>query len=204
MNISATTIPPNVSRYNEYVEFDRGLFLLPMSDTAVAGRIATARWITHGDVTAPGVLRYTVELFSQLPTTLADLTTYSLGVTPQEYVCVTRAMCDNPIVIEAFAIRHYVTTQDTPSDTDLIATLALGHDMVSQATNGDVIELTTVLEYTSSPTTPLAMISATINYIVKIHINETQTTLQGVLLPELHKIRPLHLTMKDVRERSKV
>lgn len=202
MNITGVTIPPNVNRYNDYSKFDRGLFIPNNPTRGQAARIKAARWITAGDVTAPGVLRYTVEYFSQIPTTVEELTTYLLSTTEEiEHVCLTRTICDNPIVIEGFAIKHYLTGAKSPSDSEIASALSLGEDMIKKAFGVGLVSAQTILAFSNTPESPLALTSASITYIAKMTVNEKTHTVQETLTPEFNKIRPLYLIMQALQNK---
>lgn len=202
MSINSVTIPPNVNRYNDYNKFDRGLFIPHNTADGKAARIASARWMTSGDVAAPGVLRYTVEYFSEIPTNVGDLAQYRTGVSETEFVCITRTICDNPIVIEGFAIKHYLDGAVPPSEDDINNAVTLGLEMTKKVSNGGITSMETLLTFTSSDTTSLTLSEASISYIAKTSANGQNQTLQGTLSPEFNKIRPLYLVMQAVKEQT--
>ena len=194
------TIPDNVSRYNDYLGFDRGLFKLPDNK---AGRIYSARWSGMGDITAPGVLVYKVEVFSSIPTTVEELTLFSEGVSDIEYRTLTRNPCDNPIVIEGFAIRHYLSGGEMVEQTEIDNANTLATDAIVELSKGAITDLTLYMEFQATDTAPMSLTVVTIEYTGRIDLGNGQFQIvHDTLTPTPDKIRPLVLVMQDLRDKK--
>ena len=95
-------ITPNVNMYNPYAGIDRGLARLRGTDKLF--RVRKATWINYGFNTAPGYLEFQLETFDQFPGESTLLPGPGMDNT---YNCVTRDICDNPIMIENYALWIY-------------------------------------------------------------------------------------------------
>lgn len=189
-------VPKNVNRANEYAEFDRGLFMTGIPATP-AGRIKEATYTTYGDLTDYGVLRYRVELFTALPVVVGDLVSKSAGVVNEDYFCFTKTMCDTGIMVEAFAINDYLNGHPGYTPAQLQETTAEAVRMVTMLSKEVIQEMITTLEFMATDTHPLTMTTAALSYRAKVG----NTTLTGNLTPSLEKVRPLSLTLKDIKDR---
>lgn len=187
-------IPKNTSRYNPYTELDRGLFLVGDN----AARIASARWMGEGDVVGGGILRFKVEMFNDIPKTEEDFTTMSMGIGEHEYTCLTRNPCDNPVVLEGFAIQHVIKSKPAPTPEEIEAHLNQTRQILKKSTGAGIeLAIQTYLIFESTSATPLTLVDANIEYTA----TKDGQQITGAIQPPLDKVRPTYLVMEDIRKK---
>lgn len=95
----------NVSRYNPYEGQDRGLSILnPELGDGLLYRVKEASWQSFGFDTAPGYLTFKLESFTTFPDDGTQIEGPGIG---GSFDCATRTLCDNPVMIEMFALDIY-------------------------------------------------------------------------------------------------
>lgn len=193
-------VPKNTSRHNDYVGFDRGLFLLQNQPDIKAGRIASATYMSYGDLTDYGVLQYRVELFSDIPTAVEHLTDYTVGVVDIDYRCLTRTLVDLPVLAEAFAIQHYLEGATPITPADIQSAELSAKDMTSQLSKGIVTSMQTVITFEATATSPMVTTSASIEYVARASTESGSAVITGTINPSLDKIRPLSLVIKAIKD----
>lgn len=203
MSKDSVIIPTNTNRYNEYREWDRGLILLDDIHVFTCARVMYANWVTKGDIMSPGVLSYRMEYFEHLPSNVGGLQEFKAFEDVELRQCITRGVCDNPIIIEAYAIQHFLKSVNDSNPDRIHHVNDVAQRMVNQLSKGVIQEMTTSVSFSNTITTPLEINSAVIEYIAKVSDSEGNvTTLQDVITPDFNRLRPFYLVLDDINTKT--
>lgn len=202
MSKDSVVIPPNVNRYNEYKEWDRGLFFTGLDGDKKIARVMEALWTTKGDMMSPGILKYKLEYYSNLGDNIEELNTFKTKRDNQWSECITRGVCDNPIIIEAYAIQHFIRNINEATEERKQHVNRVASNITKSLSKGVIEEMTATIQFANTPVKPLEVSHAIVEYIAKLPRDDGSIlTLQNTLMPDINNLRPFYLVLADIDDK---
>lgn len=194
MTTSAVTPLPNVSKFNPYDGWDRGLFYYKIDDVKKVAKVESMTFITFGNANTPGILDYSIRVYDRMPKNVSELTTLSSTVIGP-FKCLTRMALDTPIVLESNAIHNLVKGVEQITSEDIASVQKQGTDLIQTTTKGIIKTITTTILF-KRHNGNLVVDKTTIEYTAK----HNESTVQGNF-EVVGDINPISNVINHIRNR---